>query len=376
MASDLTGGEESWLRPVWEDADAADLAPTASRPPPMPPRRAWLAPDDILALLPALCAAQDALARLDARAAAAPESIQEGLVARIASLEAAGWLAHHGAWIHPRDLALRALGLTAGFASPAGAARELPNTHAAGAHPWPRGGVDALLADAAAPTALALARLLRRLPRGPDPFADAERGAATVAALGAGSLDPARFATWRAATRAGQGDWPPLLAAALLARRWMEAGIVDRPNPAQALFVAAAQLARGVARAVPAPLWAAYPAIGRGDRDDLPGARDASCWPEAFLRLLAEAARASARELDRLLAAADKGARLAAGGDRRSRLPDAIDAALREPVLTPKALAHELRVAPQTATALLRALAVAGVVREVTGRRSFRAFAI
>src|SRR4051812_30029262 len=102
MASDLTGGEESWLRPVWEDADGAEPAPSrpASWPAPPPRKAAWLTLDQLRNLLPALCAAQDALARLDARAAAAPEPIRDGLVARIAYLEAAGWLAHQGAWVH------------------------------------------------------------------------------------------------------------------------------------------------------------------------------------------------------------------------------------------------------------------------------------
>ena len=62
--------------------------------------------------------------------------------------------------------------------------------------------------------------------------------------------------------------------------------------------------------------------------------------------------------------------------DKRSRLPDALDALLRVPALTPKALAARLKVAPQTGTALLRELQGRGVVREVTGRGSFRAFAI
>jgi DNA-binding MarR family transcriptional regulator len=57
-----------------------------------------------------------------------------------------------------------------------------------------------------------------------------------------------------------------------------------------------------------------------------------------------------------------------AGSDKRSRLPDAL---LRVPALTPKALAARLKVAPQTGTALLRALQGRGVVREVTGRGEF-----
>ena len=82
------------------------------------------------------------------------------------------------------------------------------------------------------------------------------------------------------------------------------------------------------------------------------------------------------RELDRLAAAAEQGRGVVARGDKRSRLPDALDALLRVPALTPKALAARLKVAPQTGTALLRELQGRGVVREVTVRGSFRACAI
>jgi Fic family protein len=99
-------------------------------------------------------------------------------------------------------------------------------------------------------------------------------------------------------------------------------------------------------------------------------------WPLAFLHLVAESARMGLRTLDRLEAVAEKGRGLAAAADKRSRLPDAVDALLRAPVLTPKALAARLGIAPQTGTALLRELAAKGLVREVTGRGSFRAFAV
>jgi Fic family protein len=65
-----------------------------------------------------------------------------------------------------------------------------------------------------------------------------------------------------------------------------------------------------------------------------------------------------------------------AGTDRRSRLPEALDALLRAPVLTAKVLAARLKIAPQTASALLRELQAKGLVREVTGRGRFRAFAV
>ena len=99
-------------------------------------------------------------------------------------------------------------------------------------------------------------------------------------------------------------------------------------------------------------------------------------WPLTFLHLVAKSARMGLRKLDRLEAAAEKGRGLIAGLDRRSRLADAVERFLRAPVLTPKTLGETLGVAPQTATTLLRALQGRGVVREVTGRESVRAFAI
>lgn len=92
--------------------------------------------------------------------------------------------------------------------------------------------------------------------------------------------------------------------------------------------------------------------------------------------LVTEAARAGQQELSRLQAAATSGAALIQGIDQRGRLPEAADFVLREPAVTAKSLARRLRITPQAALRLLVALAKAGVVRETTGRRSFRAFAI
>ncbi len=174
----------------------------------------------------------------------------------------------------------------------------------------------------------------------------------------------------------------------------MSAGIVELPKPLQAYLAAAGILVgRGVLRVVIPPLWAAYPALGHpaaAEAAALPLLRSdvatrlrspteggsLSGWLLAFLHLLAEGARATMRELDQLLGLAERGRGLIAGCDRRSRLRAALDAVLRRPVLTPKALAAELDIAPQTATALLRELRAAQVVAEITGRRSFRAFAL
>jgi hypothetical protein len=322
----------------------------------------------------------------------------------MALLEAAGTLAHVAAWIHPLDLALRERGLapTLGLLT-AGTPRALPHTAAAGPTAWDDTPVDDLPdGDHAVADGLTLARLLRRLP---DAAAGGPRPPALAAALrslGATELDPARFSAWwtdcaaappmaRSPGRAGQGavaSPPPLLAAARAAAAWLRCAPVAQPSPAQALLLATALLARrGTTHSVFAPVWAAYPAVGFAARDALPGLRSDTAdrlvgrdrpvsWPVAFLHLVAESTRMGARELDRLTAAAAAGRELAAGADRRSRLADAVAALLAAPALTPKALAARLKVAPQTGTALLRELQANGVARELTGRGSFRAFAL
>jgi HTH DNA binding domain len=406
------------LRPSWQDtADETDADRRATwRPRPaigQAPSRGpdtWLSGDALAGLLVPLCDATDALARLDARAAAAPEAVRDGLRARMATAEAAGWLAHAHAWVHPLDLSLRAAGLTASAALAAvgHGPRSLPQTFAGPADPldWADPPFDAMAdGDRTIADALSLVRLLRRLPGRPaaGPFATPAIAAAALEPLGAGPLDPAHLAAWwtahapappvprRYGSQAGEGTrekMPPLLAVARAAQDWMEAGLTERADPLHALLAAIGRCGgERPARTVFIPVWAAYPAAGFAARDALPGLRSDAAdrvagrgqpvtWPLAFLHLVAESARMALRELDRLAAIAEKGRGVVAGGDKRSRLPDALDALLRVPALTPKALAARLKVAPQTGTALLRELQGRGMVREVTGRGSFRAFAI
>ena len=407
------------LRPSWQDtADETDADRRAAWRPrpaigqaPSPGPDTWLSGAALAGLLVPLCDATDALARLDARAAAAPDAVRDGLRARMATAEAAGWLAHAHAWVHPLDLSLRAAGLTASTALAAvgHGARSLPQTFAGPADPldWADPPFDAMAdGDRAIADALSLVRLLRRLPGRPaaGPFATPATAAAALAAIGGGRarsgaprrlVDGARAGTAgpRGATAAGQGrgrgkkcrrcsPWraPPRAG-------WRPASPSAPTRSTRCSPPSAGAAAQGPAHTVFLPVWAAYPAVGFSGRDALPGLRSDAAdrvagrgrpvtWPLAFLHLVAESARMGLRELDRLEAAAEQGRGVVAGGDKRSRLPDALDALLRVPALTPKALAARLKVAPQTGTALLRALQGRGVVREVTGRGSFRAFAI
>ena len=252
---------------------------------PSPGPDTWLSGAALAGLLVPLCDATDALARLDARAAAAPDAVRDGLRARMATAEAAGWLAHAHAWVHPLDLSLRAAGLTASTALAAvgRGARSLPQTFAGPADPldWADPPFDAMAdGDRAIADALSLVRLLRRLPGRPaaGPFATPAAAAAALEPLGAGALDPARLAAWwtahapappvprRYGSRAGEGTrekMPPLLAVARAAQGWMEAGLTERPDPLHALLAAIGRCGgEGPARTVFLPVWAAYPAVG------------------------------------------------------------------------------------------------------------------
>ena len=168
--------DDARLRPAWEDipdeTDADRLDSARGRRPSATHRSspdAWLPDTELRALLGPLCAATDALARLDARAAGIADAVREGLIARMAFAEAAGWLAHAHAWVHPLDLALRVLGLTAPTALAAVGAghRALPQTFAGPAEPrdWADPPFEAMAGgDRAVADALTFARLLRRLP--------------------------------------------------------------------------------------------------------------------------------------------------------------------------------------------------------------------
>ncbi|MGH7086858.1 MAG: hypothetical protein ACREFN_17920, partial [Acetobacteraceae bacterium] len=107
--------EETWWQPAWESDVEADLEP----PGPFSPRRLPAEPDDSHPLLAPLARAQDAVARLEARAEAASPAVAEGLRARMSYREAAGWLAHAHIWIHPQDLALRDANLTGSYGAAA-----------------------------------------------------------------------------------------------------------------------------------------------------------------------------------------------------------------------------------------------------------------
>jgi HTH DNA binding domain len=267
-----------------------------------------------------LCDAQDALSRLDALVGGTREPIRNGIIARMGYREASGWLAFAHAWVDPLDLALRDLGLTGSYALALRGGRsslELPNTAASHAmEPWLDLHDDTMMSiDQTVAAALDVVRELRR-----------NDGASGV----------------------------PL------------------PTPEGLLLP----------KAVFSPFWAAYPTLGR-EVNGLPALRgDVRArlnvdGPDAvYLHMVAEGARIALRELARIIELDRQGRGLVAARDRRSKLGAVLDILLATAVVTARGLAAALHITLQSATSSLGTLRAAGLIREVTGRESFRAFGL
>jgi hypothetical protein len=353
-----------WLQPVWATEDE-------ETPPGAPPRRIPAAePDYAHPLLGPLARAQHAVSRLDARAEAAAPVIAEGLRARLAMREAAGWLAWARFTIHPRDLALRDAGLTGAYGPAMLAdhlAAELPATTAQGYT------FDIAPSDLAVDQALRTARHWRRLAetRSWRPLADNASMHELLAFLGAGPAAPdAEITEWLTDTTFRQHG-PALIRAGLGARAWMNRAAVKEPLTLDGIFLAACLWrAGGFGRAVSLPFWLAPEA-----QLNRLAPRVGIAWMVGFLECVAAAATAALGDLNRLQAVADKGISLATL-TARSKLPAAFEAVLRTPVMTAAGLARTLRISPQGALGLLRQMQEAGFIHEATGRASWRAFTI
>lgn len=363
MPGEPENDDEDWFRPVWEIEDEEALEPPGSPRARKPPSE----PDYAHPLLIPLARAQNAVARLEAKAEAASDVVAEGLRARMSYLEAAGWLNHAHIGIHPWDLALRDHGATISY----GAADHADRL--ATVLPWTtaqEGALTAAPSDIIVNGALHYARLWRRLAefRTWRPLADADKLRDTLKTLDFSGPDDTDMADWLASIRMLERG-PDLILAGRAAREWMNlAGIKER-NP-DGIFVAACLWQEKNARAaIPLPFWAAPEQ--RHHRLEL---QFGIAWMAEFLECVAAAAMAGLHELNRLQEAEKKGRML--GSTARSRLPQAVDAVLRAHIVTTASLAKAVDVTPQAALGLLKQLTAAGIVREATGKASWRSFVL
>jgi hypothetical protein len=363
MPGDPEQDDDNWFKPAWEceDEDAPE--------PPGPPRarRAPAEADYAHPLLLPLARAQNALARLEAKTEAASDAVAEGLRARMSYLEAAGWLSHAHFSVHPWDLALRDHGLTISYGAADHADRiaaVLPSTTAQ------EGPLAAAPSDIIVNGALRYARLWRRLAefRTWRPLADADKLRETLKTLDFSRPDDAEIADWLTSIRMLERG-PDLILAGRAARGWMNLSGIKERNP-DGIFLAACLWHDKNARApIPLPFWSA-PA----QRHQRLALRFGLAWIAEFLECVAAAAMVGLHELNRLQEAENKGRMM--GATARSRLPQAVDAVLRVHIVTTASLAKAVDVTPQAALGLIRLMMTAGIVREATGRASWRAFVI
>jgi hypothetical protein len=358
--------DDDLFRPPWETDPALD--------PPGRPRaqKRAVEPDYDHPLLAPLARAQDALARLEAKAEMASEAVAEGLRARMSYLEAAGWLRFAHVGIHPWDLALRDKALTTSIGTAARVDRlasVLPATVAQEPGLELAPSVMVRL-DIEVNRALQLARLWRRIAelRTWRPLAEAGAVRETLQSLGCRVSGDDVVADWLAGVHMRERG-PPLIRAGRAALDWMcQPGVQER-DP-DGVFLAACLWREKTAHApIPLPFWSA-PQQHHYRLDLRVGVE----WMAQFFECVTAAAVIGLRELGRLLEAEKK--REIIGSTARSRLPDALDAMLRAPIVTADSLAKALDVTPRAALGLLRQLTAAGIVREATGRASWRAFAL
>lgn len=311
-------------------------------------------------LLVSLAEAEQAVSALEAAAATVSQCVAEGLRNRMAYREAAGWLAYVDHWIHPRDLALRDAGFMGSY-----------RTATIGEQ---RDGDCALRRDRNVAAALRLSTCWRRL---------AERQNWQPLLNAVSLRDMLTALDWRSVTDdAAVGDLisfvrrkdrtPRLVRAALTARTWINNQTEPKswdPQPLDALFLAACAWRRdGYGRAVSLPFWSA----GLYQHQRLASAVGA-VWIVRFLETVRAAALTARQELERLRAIEARTETISAS--IRSKVPAAIDLAMRTPIVTVRGLARRLTLTPQGATGVLDKLVEAGVLTEITGRKSWRVFA-
>jgi hypothetical protein len=190
----------------------------------------------------------------------------------------------------------------------------------------------------------------------------------TLKSLGFGRIEEGAIENWLAGVY-GREQGPDLIRVGRAVRDWMcQPGVKDR-DPEGVFLGICLWCDKNRKAVIPLPFWSA-PELYH-NRLNLRIGLD---WMAQFLECVTAASLTGLRELARLLEAEKK--RSGIDVTTRSRLPDALDAMLRAPVVTAESLAKEVRVTPRAALGLLQQLMAAGFVREATGRASWRAFVL
>lgn len=358
---------------------------------------------DLLADLPSapnfwtgVAAAEDALARLDERLRTSP--VARGWIARTDFYDACANLYLAGELVHIEDLALHDAETDLRVASHAltrahevlrnrrrvagappgeslvrrlAAARSEARPADAVPPPSPNANDDDPLAAELAAIDAAIARSTRLLSEGVGQARPLERtsGAAPGRELVYSDDwdEAAGLAEWRDVCDRTV-DLPPTLAASIAYEAWHAIEPLQRQGWLGTLLVDDLLRARGKA-------LSHLPCLDLGLKETPRDRRrhtDRAVRLAAVLEGLTAAARVGLAELDRLGRARALLARRIAGRRSNSKLPALVDLVISSPLVTASMVASALDVTPQAAQKLLAALGL----RELTGRRRFRAWGV
>jgi hypothetical protein len=348
-----------------------------------------------IALVTAVVAAEDALARLDERLRASP--LRDGFCARAHFHDACAslWLA--GELVHLEDLVLHDAEMD--LRTPT---HELTRAHAvlrgcrriAGAAPgrFLGGGLDDLRGkgEAAAqeqPAAFPVAdvdplgeefaaldaaierssRLLRQAPGAAAPSTQAATDPARALIYDEDFDEAGRLADWRREVESTQ-SLPPTLAAAIALEAWRDTEPLEHQNWFGPLLVADLLRQRGKALSHLPCLNVGLRAIPRERRQS----PDRTTRIGAALDAIQAAARAGLEELDRLALAEARFRRRCQKLKSNARLPALAEFVLSKPLVTAPMIARHLNISARAAQDMAPALGL----RELTGRTRFRAWGV
>ncbi len=354
--------DDLYLRPVWmdnEDEPLFDVKPQA---------KPETAKDLPLATVSKLIRAQDAIARLEAGLAAAQPDIAAGCRARLALYEAVGYVAHQGSTIHHRDLALRDVGMTGSYLAAFAGGRITQEARWSGV-----GHVDEpdLPEDLDIMIALAYAKQWQRLIeyisppnlKAPGDFIEQLR------LVGCSVGDAYTFVDWLNAVPT-QHDKPGLMQLAWILSYGLPGRQREDKIDIAAAYVAAAfwrQTPYG--RHCPLPFWSApvrtLAVLGRQGGAD---------FDLTFYECVTEAAMSGIRELTKLVMAVENLARSPKWD--KPKVKEAAFFAIRHPIITSSHLAKHLDITAPSSNKMIEYLIEHGFLKEVTGRKAWRAFAV
>lgn len=364
-------------------------------------------------LLPAIAAAEDAVARLDERVLRSP--VGEGFAERSHFFDAAGALWVAGELVHVEDLVLHdahmdsrapsheltiahsvlrtrrriwtgepswALGasglatLTATLGEGEGSAQETKRPDAEIETGEDGEDKDAPLAAELAEIDALLARSQKLLDihTGKAPADEPAAAPATrrnddpLGLLGDDEWDEEqRLAEWRSVLPLAEA-LPPVLGAAILFEAWERIEPLRRQHWLGGLLVASHLRARGK---VTSHLFSFFGGL-KLVRHERRRARDRATRLQAFLEAMHLGAAAGLKEIDRLTLARTQMELRFRGRRSNSSLPELADFILSRPMVSAAMIARHLRITPRGALNLVNEIGI----REITGRGRYRAWGI